>query len=66
VKLRWPPAVSANAAGARQPLPRLVLEDVVDPENAHHHEPARLAAAVMRAYERESFGRRRPRVSRTA
>ena len=66
VKLRWPPAVSAGAAGAHTHLPRLVLEDVVDPENAHHHEPARLAAAGMRVYEREAFGRHRPRVSRTA
>ena len=62
VKLRWPPsAVFAHAA-----TPRLVLEDVVDPENAHHHDPARLAGAVMRVYERESYGRRRSRVPRTA
>ncbi|MFI5258576.1 MAG: uridine diphosphate-N-acetylglucosamine-binding protein YvcK [Candidatus Limnocylindrales bacterium] len=62
VKLRWPPA----AIFSETAMPRLVLEDVVDPENAHHHEPARLAAAVMRIYERESFARRRSRVSRTA
>ena len=41
VRLRWPPAVAAP--------PRLVLDDVVDPDNAHHHDPARLAAAVVRA-----------------
>ena len=46
VGLRWPPAV--------QPVPRLILDDVVDPDNAHHHDPARLAEAVLRAYERES------------
>ncbi len=57
VGLRWPPAV--------QPVPRLILDDVVDPENAHHHDPARLADAVLRAYERESGGRRRT-VGRTA
>jgi uncharacterized cofD-like protein len=62
VKLRWPPATPRSHAA----MPRLVLEDVVDPENAHHHDPARLAAAVMRVYERESFGRRRSRVPRTA
>ncbi len=62
VKLRWPPVVLSPGVAT----PRLVLEDVVDPGNAHHHEPAQLAAAVMRIYERESFGRRRPRVSRTA
>ena len=62
VKLRWPPVTIHNESSA----PRLVLDDVVDPDNAHHHEPARLAAAVMHVYERESFGRHRPRVSRTA
>jgi uncharacterized cofD-like protein len=62
VKLRWPPA----AVLSEPAMPRLVLEDVVDPENAHHHDAARLAAAVMRIYERESFERRRSRVSRTA
>jgi uncharacterized cofD-like protein len=62
VRLRWPPVPLSPASG----VPRLVLEDVVDPDNAHHHDPARLAAAVMHVYERESFGRRRSRVSRTA
>lgn len=58
VRLRWPPAGS-NA-------PRLVLEDVVDSRNAHHHDPAKLAAAILRVYERESAMRRRSRVARTA
>jgi uncharacterized cofD-like protein len=58
VRLHWPPD------GLSQP-PRLVLDDVVDPDNAHHHDPARLAAAVMRAYEGESATRRRT-VTRTA
>jgi uncharacterized cofD-like protein len=62
VKLRWPPASVFGATAT----PRLVLEDVVDPDNAHHHDPARLATAVMRIYERESYGRRRSRVPRTA
>ena len=44
VELRWPPSSA--------PLPRLILDDVVDPDNAHHHDPARLAAAIIRAYER--------------
>ena len=62
VKLHWPPArVYADAA-----TPRLVLEDVVDPDNAHHHDPTRLATAVMHVYEREAYGRRRSRVPRTA
>jgi hypothetical protein len=46
-------------------LPRLVLEDVVDPDNAHHHDPARLAAALLGVFEREQRLRRRM-VSRTA
>jgi hypothetical protein len=39
--------------------PRLALDDVVDPDNAHHHDPVRLAGAVMRVYEREASTRRR-------
>jgi uncharacterized cofD-like protein len=62
VKLRWPPATPLSEAN----VPRLVLDDVVDPNNAHHHDPARLAAVIMRVYEREAVGRRRPRFSRTA
>jgi uncharacterized cofD-like protein len=58
VRLRWPPEDVAAP-------PRLVLDDVVDPDNAHHHDPARLAAAVLRAYESESSTRRRT-VTRTA
>ena len=40
VRLRWPPSFA--------PPPRLVLDDVVDPANGHHHDPARLAAALIR------------------
>jgi uncharacterized cofD-like protein len=57
VKLRWPPDL--------RPLPRLVLDDVVDPDNAHHHDPGRLAAALLRAFEREPRTRRRS-MGRTA
>jgi len=61
VRLRWPPAaVSA---------PRLVLDDLVDPANAHHHSSDRLAAAIMAVWDREGGRRRRPsssRVERTA
>jgi uncharacterized cofD-like protein len=56
VSLRWPPA-GANP-------PRLILDDLVDPANAHHHHPERLATAVMGAWERESRIRRRPTVAR--
>jgi uncharacterized cofD-like protein len=58
VKLRWPPSIV--------PAPRLVLDEVIDPENAHHHDPARLAAAIMRLIEREGAGRRRTGVPRSA
>ena len=58
VRLHWPPA------GLSDP-PHLVLDDVVDPANAHHHDPARLAGAVLRVGEAEAPRRRRT-VSRTA
>jgi uncharacterized cofD-like protein len=57
VRLRWPAAVT--------PLPRLVLDDVVDPANAHHHDPERLALALLSIVERET-GARRKSVARTA
>jgi uncharacterized cofD-like protein len=57
VKLRWPPDL--------RPVPRLVLDDVVDPDNAHHHDPGRLAAAVVRTFEREPRTRHRS-IGRTA
>lgn len=44
VRLRWPPAVT--------PAPDLVLHEVVDPDNAHHHDPERLADAVIGVLER--------------
>jgi uncharacterized cofD-like protein len=51
VRLRWPPSVV--------PVPRLILDEVVDTGNAHHHDPARLASAVIAALEGESGIRRR-------
>jgi uncharacterized cofD-like protein len=57
VRLRWPPEMA--------PVPRLVLDDVVDPDNAHQHDPARLAAALIRTLEREPRSRRRS-MGRTA
>jgi uncharacterized cofD-like protein len=59
VRLRWPPS-------SVLPAPRLVLEDVVDPANGHHHDPERLAAAVIKVFENEGGGRRRSSVARTA
>ena len=51
VKLRWPPMGAARR-------PRLVVDDVVDPENPHHHDPELLAAAVLRLFGREAGNRR--------
>ncbi len=52
---RWPPGVD--------PAPRLAIDQVVDPDNAHHHDPARLATALLGLLEREH---RRPGFARTA
>ncbi len=56
VRLRWPPAGPTTA--------RLVLDDLVDPANARHHEPERLAAAILRAWGLEGGRRRRPAAAR--
>jgi uncharacterized cofD-like protein len=53
VRLRWPPAAAEGVA------PRLVLDDLVDPVNAHRHDPGRLAAALIGVWEREGGHRRR-------
>jgi uncharacterized cofD-like protein len=58
VALRWPPAV--------EPVPHLATDDVADEDDPHHHDPARLAAAVLRACEREASSLRRERVARSA
>jgi uncharacterized cofD-like protein len=58
VALRWPPNV--------EPVPHLATDDVVDPADRHHHEPERLALAILRACEREAAAVRRERVARTA
>jgi uncharacterized cofD-like protein len=57
VRLDWPPRTT--------PAPRLVLDQVVDPDYAHHHDPERLAAAVLRTYE-EAVGSKRRSTVRTA
>ncbi|MEO8208386.1 MAG: gluconeogenesis factor YvcK family protein [Chloroflexota bacterium] len=58
VRLRWPPAVS--------PVPRLVNADVVDQANAHRHDPAKLASAILRSAEQEAALRRHAGEARTA
>ena len=56
VRLRWPPSERTSA--------RLVLDDLVDPVNAHHHDPERLAGAIIRAWGAEGGRRRRPSAAR--
>jgi uncharacterized cofD-like protein len=58
VALRWPPAT--------EPVPHLATDDVVSADDPHHHDPARLAAAILRACEREAAAVRRERVARSA
>ena len=50
----WPPSVELP--------PRLALDEVVDADRPHHHDPARLAGALLRLLEQE--GRRRAPVAR--
>jgi uncharacterized cofD-like protein len=59
VRLRWPPVGLEGAA-----TPRLVLDDIVDPANAHYHEPERLATAIVRILEHE--GPARAAIARSA
>jgi uncharacterized cofD-like protein len=68
VRLRWPPAsvpVEGRGGSSRR-SPRLALDELVDPDNAHHHDPARLAAALLRTWERERGHPRRAAVVRSA
>ncbi len=39
----------------------IVEEDVIDPTNAHRHDPAKLAAAIMRLQQEDSMERGRQR-----
>jgi uncharacterized cofD-like protein len=58
VRLRWPPAIET--------APHLVTDGVASDADPHHHDPERLAAAILRAYEREGQAMRRDRVARSA
>jgi 2-phospho-L-lactate transferase/gluconeogenesis factor (CofD/UPF0052 family) len=58
VEPRWPPAVD--------PVPHLATDAVASMEDPHHHDPARLAAAILRAYERDGPAVRRERTARSA
>jgi uncharacterized cofD-like protein len=58
VEPRWPPAVD--------PAPHLATDAVASPEDPHHHDPGRLAVAILRAIEREGPAVRRERTARSA
>jgi len=58
VTLRWPPNVV--------PAPRLVLDAVVSRAEPHHHDPERLATALLRTLEHDAGSVRRDAAARTA
>jgi uncharacterized cofD-like protein len=58
VEPRWPPDV--------EPVPHLVTDAVADLDQPNHHDPDRLAAAILRAWEREGSAVRRERTARIA
>jgi uncharacterized cofD-like protein len=58
VRLRWPPTLDT--------VPQLVTEGVASDVEPHHHDPERLAAAILRAYEREGHALRRDRLARVS
>ena len=58
VQPRWPPAV--------EPAPHLATDGVASLVEPHHHDPERLATAILAAIDREGPAVRRERVARTA
>ena len=58
VAIRWPPSVD--------PVPRLATEAVASAVEPHHHDPVRLAEAILRNAEREGPSVRRERMARIA
>jgi uncharacterized cofD-like protein len=58
VEPRWPPLA--------EPAPHLATDAVASLDDPHHHDPDRLATAILRAIEREGPAVRRERVARTA
>lgn len=55
---RWPPATDE--------VPGLLTAAIASAVEPHHHDPERLASAILRAYEREGQQLRRERVARIA
>ena len=58
VEPTWPPRV--------EPAPHLATDGVASPDDPHHHDPDRLASAILRTIEREGPALRRERVGRSA
>jgi len=58
VEIRWPPAID--------PVPHLATEPVASSREPHHHDPARLAEAILRTATREGPALRRERMARIA
>lgn len=58
VEIRWPPAV--------EQVPHLATEAVASTIDPHHHDPVRLADAILRTAEREGPALRRERTARIA
>jgi uncharacterized cofD-like protein len=58
VEPRWPPDM--------EPAPHLATGAVASLDDPHHHDPERLATAILRAIEREGPAVRRERIARTA
>jgi uncharacterized cofD-like protein len=58
VEPRWPPDIESP--------PHLATDGVASLEEPHHHDPDRLAAAILRAIEREGPAVRRERTTRIA
>ena len=58
VEPRWPPSVD--------PAPHLATDAIASLDDPHHHDPKRLATAILRAFEREGPAVRRERTARTA
>ena len=46
--------------------PRLALDDLVDPANPHHHDPALLGTSLLAILQREGIRGRRLGVARSA
>jgi uncharacterized cofD-like protein len=63
----WPPdAVQPRWPPTADPAPHLATDAVASLDDPHHHDPERLAAAILRAIERDGATLRRERVARTA